>query len=93
GNWIAIELQGSDWNPWGYGARIFVDTDGRDYWREVNDGLGLRAQSETGHLVLGYGNADLVNIRIEWPDGEVDCVTGAPGQTIAVPKGLRPCMP
>ncbi len=93
GNWIAIELQGSDWNPWGYGARIFVDTDGPDYWREVNDGLGLRGQSETGHLVLGYGDAELVNIRIEWADGEVDCVTGTPGQTVAVPKGLRPCVP
>ena len=93
GNWIALELQGSDWNPWGFGARVFVDTDGTDYWRELNDGMGLRAQSEVGHLVLGYGDDELIEVRVEWPDGTTDCVTGMSGQTLVVPHGLRPCPP
>jgi hypothetical protein len=87
GNWVAVDIQGDEWNPLGYGARIRVDTAHKAYRRELNDGLAVRAQSEVGHQVLGIGPATSAWIRITWPDGLTDCEWAAANTSIVITRG------
>ncbi len=73
-NWVAIELQGDEWNPWGYGASLRVEADGIEYRREVTDGIAARSQSGVGRMLLGIGDATRARVTVEWPAGATDCV-------------------
>jgi hypothetical protein len=84
GNWVALDLRGSDWNPWAFGARLHVQSKGVDYWRQINDGVGLRGQSGIGRHVLGIGSEDHARIRIEWPEGAMSCVETNSGTLLTV---------
>ena len=90
-NWVAIELHGDDWNPWGYGALLRVEADGMDYRREVNDGVAMRSQSGIGRMLLGIGGAPEARVTIEWPGGATDCVDVQAGDVVAVKEGGTPC--
>ncbi len=90
--WAGLELVGDFWNPFGYGARIVVELeDGTTYHRELNDGMGLRAQSEVGHQVLGLGSSDGATVRIEWPNGLTDCTQVRKGETTVIRLGTSLC--
>ncbi|MCA1709572.1 MAG: VCBS repeat-containing protein, partial [Actinobacteria bacterium] len=62
-SWVAIDLVGTRWNPWGIGARVHVDADTLHYWRELNDGVAFRSQSEVSHVHLGIGAALSASVR------------------------------
>lgn len=91
GNWVALDLRGTRWNPLGFGARIRVDIDGGGYWRQINDGVGFRVQSDVGHPVLGIGTATQARVRVEWPDGTNDCLELEAGSTETLQIGSRGC--
>lgn len=90
-NWVAVDLIGRRWNPYGFGASIRVTTTDRRYHRQVNDGVAFRSQSEIGHVHLGIGAAVSAYVRIIWPTGERDCIALSQGQSQAVKIGSHPC--
>jgi hypothetical protein len=73
-NWIGLDLVGTASNPEAIGARIRVRAKTRDYWRETNDGVNFRAQSEVGYAHLGIASNKGARIRVVWPDGRTDCI-------------------
>lgn len=89
--WIALDLNGSRWNPWGYGARLEVRTSDLRYRRELTDGVAFRAQSEVGHVHLGIGSAGAASVRIVWPDGIEDCLTVLRNTRAVVNRGTHSC--
>ena len=91
GNWAILNLEGSDANPFGFGATVRVATEGRTYRRQVTDGFNYRSQSATGQVHLGLDDAEQADVRILWPDGTKDCVSASHAQVQSVAKGLYPC--
>jgi hypothetical protein len=91
GNWVAIDLHGDPQNPWGFGARIHVRSEGGAYWRHLTDGVTFRSQSEVGHQVLGIGRAPSAEVKVIWPDGMSDCIRIAAATTVSVRKGSSLC--
>lgn len=91
GNWLALELHGDPKNPFGMGARVRVRSGERTIWREVTDGFHHRVQSEVGYVHLGLGCRLTASVRIQWPDGTIDCLRSDAGVVALVMKGTLPC--
>jgi FG-GAP-like repeat/ASPIC and UnbV len=91
GHWVGLDLHGTKWNPWGFGARVLVRSAHLRYWREVTDGVVYHSQSETGHLVLGLGSDTSADIEVVWPDGMRECLAAAAGRTLVAAIGGSPC--
>ncbi len=92
GNWIALDLRGPARNPFGLGARIHVRRDaGRDYWRELNDGVSSHSQSEIGYVHLGIGPSTKARVRVVWPNGRRDCLGLQGGRVRRLRIGSHPC--
>jgi FG-GAP-like repeat len=91
GNWVAVDLHGRPRNPWGMGSYLEVRAHDLHYFRHVGDGIGLRSQSEVGHLVLGLGGAPRALIRIVWPNGMIDCARARSHETVELKQGSAPC--
>ncbi|MBZ0301340.1 MAG: CRTAC1 family protein [Anaerolineae bacterium] len=68
--WLTIRLTGTDAvNRDAIGARVRVTTDdGLTQMREVKSGSSLGAGDDTA-LHFGLGNANLVDVTIQWPNG------------------------
>jgi hypothetical protein len=91
GNWLAIDLRGPRGNPWGFGARVSVQSDGASYERQITDGVASRTQSEVGHVHLGIANSSTAVVRVEWPDGVSDCRTLEANRSVSLRHGSNPC--
>ena len=68
GNWVALTLMGKDANSQAVGAFIEVRVGERVYWREITVGGG-HAGGMSAPQYFGLGEAELVEVRIKWPDG------------------------
>lgn len=82
-HWLKVRLVGTKSNKSGIGAKVRVKATigGRSFWqlREINTGDGLGAPELAAHF--GLGNASTVEvIRVEWPSGTVDEMTGRVGE-------------
>ena len=42
-------------------------------------------------MVLGIGDADRAAIKVEWPDGDADCLSAAAGEHVELTKSTEPC--
>jgi hypothetical protein len=71
GHWLAIELGQSSTNVDAVGAWVEVRAGDRSIIREVTVGGG-HAGGKIGWIHAGLGDAEEADIRIHWPDGEVD---------------------
>lgn len=91
GNWAALELEGSAKNPLGFGVRIRVVAGNKVYKRQLTDQVNFRAQSEVGYVHLGLGRSQLARVRVQWPDGTVDCVAIPQGAVFELEKGTLRC--
>jgi hypothetical protein len=91
GNWIGIDLAGTNENPLGIGARVLVGAGALTYWRDVTDNVNFRTQSEIGYVHLGIGNATTATINVRWPDGTLDCVTLPANTIFTVQHKTLPC--
>lgn len=69
GDWIALQLEQSGPNRDGIGSWIEVRTGNRTLQREVTIGGG-HAGGQLGWIHFGVGDADSVEVRVQWPDGE-----------------------
>lgn len=69
GNWLQLDLRGSDCNRDALGAQIRLQTSSGEQVAEVRSGRGY--QSHCGsRLHFGLGAADTVEVlQIDWPDG------------------------
>jgi len=68
GNWIAIRLEQAGPNRDAIGSWVQVRFGDRATEREVTIGGG-HASGELGWIHFGLGDADAVEIRVQWPDG------------------------
>lgn len=92
GNWAALELQGGPWNPLAYGARLEVKVEGGPrYFRQTNDGIVFRTQSETGSVHLGLGKGTRAQVKVMWPGKGIDCLSVRAGTIRRLDKGSFPC--
>ena len=91
GNWIALDIEGSDKNPWGLGAEITVSTPTRRYRTQITDGVNFRMQSDVSLWHFGIGAMDRASIRVQWPGGSVDCVSVAANSVFHLVKGAFGC--
>lgn len=91
GNWVGIELRGPRRNPFGYGARVVVRTEGMVLRREITDAATFRAQSEVGYVHFGLGREPVADVHIKWPDGTIDCIIAAAGTVVRAEHGTFPC--
>ncbi|SMP22951.1 CRTAC1 family protein [Shimia sagamensis] len=68
GTWVALTLMGKDANSQAVGAFIEVKVGKRVYLREITVGGG-HAGGVSAPQYFGLGEAELVEVRIKWPDG------------------------
>lgn len=91
GNWVDIELRGGRWNPFGYGARVRVETRKRVYWRYVTDSFNYHSQHEVSYQHFGIAGAPKAKVRVRWADGGCDRLTVRANRSIRLKRGSKPC--
>ncbi len=69
GNWAALRLHQPGSNRDAVGAWLEMRTDAGTVSRQLTIGGG-HASGQLGWVHLGLGDADQVDVRVEWPDGE-----------------------
>ena len=69
GDWIAIQLEQPAPNGDAIGSWVEVRTGNRILLKEVTVGGG-HAGGQLGWIHFGVGEADSVEVRVQWPDGE-----------------------
>jgi hypothetical protein len=69
GNWVGIRLKQPAPNVDGIGSWIEVKVGNRVVQREVTVGGG-HAGGQLGWAHFGAGDANSVEVRVQWPDGE-----------------------
>ena len=77
GNWIGLRLEQPAPNVDGIGSWIEVKIGNRVVQREITVGGG-HAGGQLGWAHFGVGDADSVEVRVQWPDGEKGRWTNVP---------------
>ena len=90
-NWIGVDLVGPRSNPEGMGTRIQVRSRSRTYWRQTNDGVNFRSQSEVGYAHLGIASDRRARVRLVWPDGTKDCFWAEANTVRRIEIGSEQC--
>jgi hypothetical protein len=70
GNWVGLRLEQPAPNVDGIGSWIEVKVGNRVVQREVTVGGG-HAGGQLGWAHFGAGDANSVEVRVQWPDGEI----------------------
>lgn len=71
GNWISVSLEQEGSNPTGVGSWIEVRVGDLVMSREVTIGGG-HASGQFGPAHFGIGPASRADVRVTWPDGQID---------------------
>ncbi|HEX2195974.1 MAG TPA: VCBS repeat-containing protein [Actinomycetota bacterium] len=90
-NWAGLDLKGSLKNPLGYGAIVRWKVGARVLKRQLTDETVFKGQSEVGYVHLGFRKGTTAEVKVKWPDGDVDCATLATGTVLTVEKGSLGC--
>ena len=87
-NLLRVKTVGTESNRDGIGARVEVTVAGQSRWQMVKTGSSYASQSEVP-LTFGLGNqASVERLRVIWPSGQVDEVTGlAANEFLIVEEG------
>jgi hypothetical protein len=86
-NWIAVRTRGVTSNRDGIGAIVRVTSPGGSQWQMVRSGSSYASQSALA-AVFGLGNDASASVRVEWPGGGVDEISGAKArQQLVVEEG------
>ena len=91
GNWIGVELDGPNQNPFGIGSRIVADTGKSRLHYFMNDGVAFASQSEIGYAHVGLGSANEAVIRVTWPDGTSSCIRSEASEIVRLSYGSAGC--
>lgn len=74
-NWLRVDLEGSESNPFAVGARVTAWAENEPYVREHILQRGFQSSVEPG-LFFGFGKKTrLDSITVRWPDGDVESFT------------------
>jgi hypothetical protein len=92
-NWTGVMLDGGAKNPFGFGARVELDSASLSYSRATTDGFNFKVQAGAGYVHLGLGFDLSAAVRVTWRDGTQDCVVVANAVVARVTKGRSPCLP
>ncbi|GMQ82632.1 MAG: hypothetical protein BMS9Abin05_2088 [Rhodothermia bacterium] len=72
GNWVKIQLQGTNVNRTAIGTRIEVVAGGNTYIRYVSGGDSFASQSSST-MHVGLGSATVIDtLRIHWSAGSIE---------------------
>jgi hypothetical protein len=72
GNFIKIDLEGSDYNTFGYGAKAIIHHNGKTQIGENTVTRGYFSSVESG-IFFGLGkDTEISKIEVFWPDGKVN---------------------
>ncbi|MFN0152268.1 MAG: FG-GAP-like repeat-containing protein [bacterium] len=83
-NWTTIKLRGLGANTEGIGARVRVTTPSTTQIREIRAGSNFVSQ-DPAEAHFGLNSATVMTeIRIEWPDGQVDIFNNIPANKYLV---------
>ncbi len=74
-HWIQLDLVGTASNPDAVGARIIATAGGVSQLREQNGGYHRWSQNHQ-RIHFGLASHNTVDLRVEWPNGAVDELTG-----------------
>ena len=87
-NLLRVKTVGTESNRDGIGARVEVTVAGQSRWQMVKTGSSYASQSEVP-LTFGLGNETSVErLRVSWPSGQVDEVTGlAANEFLVIEEG------
>lgn len=69
GNFIQIVTKGEGLNPFGYGAKIWLESEGNQYYIEQQPARGFQSSMDP-KLTVGLVNNAPLDIRIHWPSGK-----------------------
>jgi hypothetical protein len=90
-NWGGLDLEGTRKNPLGFGAMVKWTAGKRVRKRWLGDEVVFKGQSEVGYVHLGFGQAVIADVKVKWPDGDVDCTKLPAGTVLHVEKGSLGC--
>ena len=69
GNHIKVKLKDMPHNPFGIGAKVFLESEGRSQLQEIYLSRGFQSSVEPiAHF--GLGNVNPTKIKVVWPDGK-----------------------
>ena len=75
-HWVSFRLEGVESNRDAIGARVEIEAGGRTQVAEVQSGGSFLSHNDM-RIHFGLGEANVIDrIRIRWPSGEVDELTG-----------------
>lgn len=80
GGFLTVQLKGPAFNPFGLGAKVIVEGRSGKQFRELYPVRGYQSSMDY-KLHFGLGREFSVNVRIEWPDGQVQEVKQVRTQT------------
>jgi enediyne biosynthesis protein E4 len=93
GNWVAVSLRQAAPNPDAIGAWIEARAGERTLLREVTVGGG-HLSGQLGPIHFGIGDADEIEIRVTWPDGEAGpWLQAGANQVVLIERGATEAAP
>ena len=93
GSWIGVQLGQPGPNLDGIGSWIEVKIGRYTIQREVTVGGG-HAGGQNGWIHFGLGDADNIEVRVQWPDGEIGpWITVNANQFVTVDRGASEARP
>lgn len=93
-HWLQIKLRGPAGNPQAIGAQVTVETPGKSQTSEPGNADG--AFFSQGHYRMYFGlgsNETAAYVRVRWPDGTHQELTGVRADQLLVIKHNRPQQP
>ena len=89
GHWIAVRLRQPAPNVDAIGAWVEARIGDRTVVREVTVGGG-HAGGQLGSIHIGLGDEEQVDVRVQWPDGEIGPWMTLPADRVAtIDRGAR----
>jgi enediyne biosynthesis protein E4 len=83
-NYLKIKLKGSKMNPFGVGAKVFVQTDSLQQSQEFSPVRGFESSSHDA-LLFSVGETKQLTVRVEWADQRTQTLTDIqPNQTLTL---------
>jgi len=93
GNWLAVRVREPGPNRDAIGAWLEVKANGLVQQRELTVGGG-HASGQLGWVHFGLGDADTVQVRVQWPDGETGpWLDVRANQFVGVERGATEALP
>jgi uncharacterized repeat protein (TIGR01451 family) len=90
-HWLEVDLRGVESNSRGYGAKLRITAGGMTQFREVGDSLHYH-EHYVGPIHVGLAGHTVVDeLRVEWPSGISQILTGIPvNQRLTVVESSTP---